>query len=119
MYFNRKLLYVYLFTASSQSLHLKQKYMDALADRKNIVFDSRESGNDHMNSILDDLYSMADFDCLIRPQSGFSKTAQLLGDHKLIIYPTEARWDDNLKEVIVDNVEFYIKDPGWCQNAKK
>lgn len=44
--------------------------------------------------IIEDIYAMSHFDCLIRPSSHFSGVAQFLGNHKLIIRPESAYWQN-------------------------
>ncbi len=49
----------------------------------------------HKEKIALDLYSMTRHEVLIRPQSYYSRTAELIGYHKLVIYPVNFRWDYN------------------------
>lgn len=55
---------------------------------KNIKFYMQKT----KNSTLADLYLMSQFDCLIRPDSSFSMAAQIVGNHKIIIWPTKYTW---------------------------
>jgi len=43
-------------------------------------------------NVVEDFYNMSCFDCLIRPASHFFLAAQLLGNHKIIIYPKHWKW---------------------------
>ena len=47
----------------------------------------------HLDSslIFEDLYNISRFDCLIKPESAFPLVAQLMGNHKIIIYPQGAQ----------------------------
>ena len=62
----------------------------------NIIFSYNEqdtlnrANNDF--SILEDLYNMSQFECFIKPESGFSSAAQLIGMHKITIYPQICNW---------------------------
>ncbi len=47
------------------------------------------------DQVAQDLYSMSRFDILIRSQSYFSRVAELIGDHKLVIYPLEYKWESD------------------------
>ncbi len=72
---------------------------------------------------IDDLYRMAHFDCIIRPCSSYSGTAQLVGDYKIIMHPNDHCWDGNflcIKESIMhiklatgqyDKVKLAYKQP--------
>lgn len=51
----------------------------------------RNSKNNHDLNILEDMFSMMQFDCLIRPESNFSIIPSLLKDYKLLIHPL--RWE--------------------------
>jgi hypothetical protein len=51
-----------------------------------------------------DLYLLSRCDVLIRGQSYFSRVAELMGNHKMIIYPLNSRWEDNkliMHEVVI------------------
>lgn len=49
-----------------------------------------------------DLYKLSHCDVLIRSQSYFSRVAELMGNHKLVIYPLNFRWEGN--KLIMDEV---------------
>jgi len=46
------------------------------------------------------LYGMSRFDILIRSSSYFSRVAELMGNHKIIIYPVTSYWQKD--KLIVD-----------------
>ncbi len=87
--------YVYVFTDANNSEHLINKYKKMI-NNSNIVFDCRRIKNDSSNPILDDLFNMARFDCLIRPESHFSKIADIIGRHRIIIFPHTMHWVGNV-----------------------
>lgn len=70
--------------------------------RVTVLFSCRTEGNAHNANVLDDLFNMTRFDCLIRPASSYSKIAQLLGNHKIIIYPKRVHWIGN--ELVADKI---------------
>lgn len=86
--------YIYIFTDDltprSLALTLGDYY-------KNYQFEFyyRASENRHDRNVLEDLFSMAQCDYLIRPKySGFSIIADLIGNHRVIIYPLSTRWSN-------------------------
>lgn len=62
-------------------------------NKKNINFyyhDNRALS--HTERIVQDLFLLSQCDILIRPDSAFSKSAQILGYHKLVLNPIEFIW---------------------------
>lgn len=54
--------------------------------------------------ILRDLYFLSRAEILIRGESGFARVSELLGNHKMVIYPLKHRWDGNkliMKEIVI------------------
>lgn len=100
-YFKNKPLYVYIFTDDKNPAQLLQKYEQAL-NNNNIIFDCRKEDNHYDKNVLEDLFSMIKFDCLIRPSSSFSLIVELLGNHAVVIYPIEASIKDN--KIIIEKV---------------
>lgn len=93
-------LYVYIFTDYKNPRLLADTYNQAINNQK-IVFDCRDSSNQETNTILEDFFAMTKFDCLIRPQSAFSICAQLIGNHKIVLFPEKAVWQGS-KLIITD-----------------
>lgn len=84
-------LYVHIFTDDAQPEQLVKKYKKMMGNRP-ISFGHRRRFNGPNVNILGDLYSMAKCDYLIRPDSSYSKTAHLLGNHKMVIFPCTCVW---------------------------
>lgn len=78
-------LYVYLFTDHQKPEELAH-YM--MGDFPNISFDYRKSTNHHTLNVLEDFFSLLEFDCLVRPASNFSIVAGKLKDYEIEIFPT-------------------------------
>jgi len=91
---NDQPLFVYIFTDDANPKRIVNKFNEIL-QKPNITFGYRESDNRHDANVLEDFFAMTKFDCLIRPDSLFSQAAQLIGKHKIIIYPQKAQWDNN------------------------
>ena len=84
--FPEDMLYVYIFTDHPNPKELVHKFANALNNPR-IIFDCRQEGNSHKSNVLEDFFSMMDFDCLIRPGSHFTRFVQRLGNNKMVIYP--------------------------------
>lgn len=89
--YNDAPLYVHLFTDDQNPQALIDRYNHAVG-KKNIAYGCRQSGNRHDANILDDLFNMIRFDCLIRSGSNFPQIAQLLGNYQVVLYPKRAEW---------------------------
>ena len=83
-------LYVFLFTEHNKPRVLLERLQKEL-NNPLITFDCRSEGFDPRQNILNDLFHMAQFDCLIRPLSNYSMMAGLLKDYELMIEPKNHR----------------------------
>ena len=91
-------LYVYIFTDHPDPKQLVNKFQLALHNPR-ITFDCRREGNSHKANVLEDFFSMMEFDCLIRPGSHFTRFVERLGNNTLVIYP-ESVIEINGKKII-------------------
>ncbi len=91
-------IYVYIFTDHAKPKKLMKKFKNALNNPR-ITFDCRIEGNSHKDNVLEDFFSMMDFDCLIRPGSHYSRFVQRLGNNKVVIFPESVK-EINGKKVI-------------------
>lgn len=90
-------IYAFIFTDDQKPPAIKRIFEQVFAG-KNITFDCKAvSGPNH--EPIKDIYSMAYFDCLIRPYSTYSIISQLLGQHKLVFYPKETVWEGKILKV--------------------
>jgi hypothetical protein len=96
--FPHDILYVHIFTDHPNPQKLAHKFQSSLNNPR-ITFGFREVGNSHKSNVLEDFFSMMDFDCLIRPGSQFTRFVQRLGNNTLVIYP-ETFKEINGKKVI-------------------
>ncbi len=94
-------LFVYIFTDDRNPSRLVNGIKKAV-NKSNITFSCRNRGNTHNTHVIEDFYNMARFDCLIRSGSHFAIAAQLLGNHKVIIYPKHSKWVG--RKLIIDEV---------------
>ncbi len=97
-------LYVHIFTDSTSPRQLMQKFKDALNNPR-ITFGYRAKGNTHNAYVLEDFFSMMQFDCLIRPGSHFSRFVQRLGNNTLVIYPQSFKKINGKKVIDTINIK--------------
>jgi hypothetical protein len=85
-----KNLLIYLFTDDPNPQAIMQRYSKALEDYPRIIFSFREQENRHNKNVLDDLFAIAQCDCIISANSSFAFAAHLLGNHSIIMFPIHA-----------------------------
>lgn len=85
-------LYVYIFTDHPNPQKIKTEF-EKNFDKNHVKFDCRTKGNFHNQNVLEDLFSMMRFDCIIRPISHYSTVASHLGDFKIEIFPKNGYWE--------------------------
>ena len=76
--------------------------------KENITFDCRKEGNYHAHNVVEDMAAMAQYDCLIRSGSNYPQISQLMGNHRIVIYPKSCRWIG--KNLIIDDVGIFTRD---------
>ncbi len=96
-------LEIHLFTDDPEPKKLVAFYTSVLKNPM-IKFVYREFGNKHNANVLDDFFAIAQCDCLIRPASCFSELAQMIGDHKVVIYPTSHKQLDKNRNTTIDKI---------------
>lgn len=100
-------LYVYIFTDDQNPIAL-MKRIEKNVNKPNILFDCRTEKNRHNTNVIYDMHAMADFDCLIRSGSHFAYISQLVGNHKIAVYPLHLTWI-NSEILWVDRVGVIIR----------
>lgn len=89
--FNDEPLYAYIFTDDVDPQHLVDLIKKEV-NKPNIEYGCRQKGNHHTKNVLDDLFSLSLYDCLIRGGSNFPRIAQLIGNHQVVLYPMKCEW---------------------------
>lgn len=111
--FEGKKFYVYIFTDHKQPAVLAEKFNNALHN-DTIIIDYQKAENGHNMNVLEDFFSMMQFDCLIRPGSHFSRFVERLGNATLSIYPYSVVKEDNQPAVIdVIGIKTRNAKGGW------
>jgi hypothetical protein len=96
--FDNAPLYVYLFTDDQNPSAIVDAYTKILA-MPHIKFDFRATENGPDEHVVDDMINMSRFDCLIRSESSFSKIADIIGNHQLILFPHAHRWHQGVLHI--------------------
>jgi len=112
--FSDQPLYVYLFTDDPQPGALLKKYKQAL-NNNNVTFACRMKKNHHCAHVLEDFFSLLQFDCLIRSDSNFPLVASKLMRHMIHICPSHCYFHDNqvtVKGTITKDIEKIILHGG-------
>jgi hypothetical protein len=77
-----------------------------MVNKDNITFDYRKGKAS--DNVVEDMFSMTNFDCLIRSGSNYSQICDFIGNYKVIIYPQKAYWVG--RALVVDQVGTIIRD---------
>lgn len=93
-------LYVHVFTDSKNPEELLEQLKTV--NLSNVEWHIRNNKEKHNNTLISDFAQMTKFNCLIRPDSSFSKVIQLIGNYTTIIYPIHGTWYDN--KLLIDTV---------------
>ncbi len=90
--FKEQNLFVTIFTDDSDPTQLLERIKQT-CNNPRIIF-SLSNNDNWKQKVVEDLFMMASFDCLIRSCSHYAGVAQLLGNHKIIINPTKYEWEN-------------------------
>lgn len=131
-----KKIHVYLFTDALDPKGLADYYAEKLAYYSNITISTPSVGehkpinrhavagmvidyrndNQYNTQLLSELWCMAQCDILIRPSSGVSLIAEIIGDHHMVITPVKYYWDK--KKLVMDMLSIRGKDRELVENYK-
>lgn len=100
-------LYVHIFTDHQDPSALVERYKNAI-NKPNIIYGCRTQMNHHSKNISEDLFSMAQCDYLIRGGSNFPQIAQLIGNHRIVLFPRSMKWIN--KTMIIDPASTIINE---------
>lgn len=92
--FPNQMIYAHIFTDDGNFTPRMETMAHELAEYP-IVLNYRAQGNRHDAHILEDLWSMTYYQCLIRPWSQYSFYAELLGNHEVVVF-VESRTDETV-----------------------
>lgn len=94
-------IYIFIFTDDLKPEELCYNIQDALCFyKKEISINARvDEVNNENENILEDFFSMLNFDALIRAESSYSIMIGHLGDFKYEIYPAYQHWEENYSAI--------------------
>lgn len=98
-------IYVYVFTDDKDPKKIVHR-LEKKINHPNITFDYRKEGNSHNANVIEDICAMSQFDYLIRSGSHFPWIAQMIGNHKAIVYPKTMRWKGQFLQVTSVDIVF-------------
>lgn len=91
---NHAPLFVYVFSDSKHPEKIVERFKKRITlPNITLTCNKQDACVRHIsgNAIIEDIYNMSRFDCLIKAESGFSLTSQFIGDYKIIIVPMETK----------------------------
>jgi len=106
-----KTVHVYLFTDMQKPEELLNHYRTAFKHASDIKIKNIGLCNQSEDAIIYDLIAMQQCDCLIRPDSNYSKMADLLGKHTITIAPDIDTAIINGQKKCVLRAKMYQWDP--------
>ncbi|HSW87033.1 MAG TPA: hypothetical protein VLG49_06000 [Rhabdochlamydiaceae bacterium] len=109
--FPGKPIYAYLFTDDPDPESIAMKLQESLGSFP-IIFDYRKEGNRHDANVIEDFFSMMQFDYLIRADSNFTFIPSLIADYKIIMTPKHHTWliyDNDRVENHIDQIDVDIR----------
>ena len=107
---NHAPLFVYVFSDSKHPEKIVERFKKRITlPNISLTCSKQDAFVRHIsrNAIIEDIYNMSRFDCLIKAESGFSLTAQFIGDYKIIIVPMDTK-----RRMISELNQFFIKVSG-------
>ncbi len=97
---NNSKLFVQIFTDDRNPFELLERIKENInLPNVTICYENNWQFSFH-ERVEQDLFGLSRTDILIRPQSNFSRMAELIGNHKIVIYPLEFSWVENNKLVM-------------------
>ncbi len=111
--FQGRPLYVHVFTDDQNPQKLVDTYKKELG-LSSIEFCYRTGTNKHDLNVLEDFFSLGNFDCLIRGDSNFALVASKIFDYKLVVSPVYAHWEKNT--LTIDRVDVRVNDEAFVYN---
>lgn len=83
-----QMFYVHIFTDDPNPSKVAAEFQQQFPDT-DIEFGFRKEGNKHNAGVLDDFFGMTQFKGLIRPWSGLSQAAEIIGNQELVYEPSQ------------------------------
>lgn len=104
-YYKNQPLYVHVFTDHTNPKELVD-ILESHLKNSQITFGYRTEKNSHRLNVLEDFFSLLQFDCLIRPDAHFSFIASKLAQYQLLISPWHG--DKKNNQFMIDQIDCEI-----------
>lgn len=91
-------IYLHLFTDDPNPSDLITKF-NLNVPNSNVIYGFRTPEEDKLQTVLNDFFCLANFDCIIRSDSNFSLCAALVGDVAIEMFPIDSVVEDNVRKV--------------------
>lgn len=89
--FDNAPMYVHIYTDSNDPCSI-MNLIEFTVKKNNITFNCRKESNHHSSNVLEDMFAMARYQCLIRSGSNYPQISQLIGNHDVVICPLSCKW---------------------------
>lgn len=106
--FPEKEIFCHVFTDALNPEKIVSLLQEAVPRNSSVKFNYRKSNNSHKNNVLEDFFSLFNFDILIRSQSNFSMVPSLIHDYAIVYHPTGASVEGD--RVVIDKTNMEIND---------
>jgi hypothetical protein len=114
--FPNRELYCYLFTDAEQPERMAEELRNRLPSNAPVQFHFREKNNQSEDHVLEDFFSLFNFDVLIRSQSNFSMVPSLIHDFAFVYAPKDCLVENDT--IVITEVEI-IMDTKLCQKLAR
>lgn len=107
-------MFVHLFSCLADQTELYETIKKGV-NKNNIVY--AHDLIDWQAGLIEDMYALSSYDCLIKSISTFSSISQLIGDHAICIVPGDFFWDD--KKLVINKSSWLIRQERLDEIKKK
>lgn len=102
------IMLVHLFTDDPNPERIARCYSNYLSD-DSIQFIFRKEENSHDNNVIEDFFAMTQCDYLIRSASLYTRAVQMIGNHKIVMYPIHGKWNKEKEMPIMNPIGIIIR----------
>lgn len=101
----QKPVYCFVFTDALEPEKIVSELKMSISPDMPVVFDYRKKNNSPRANVLEDFFSLFNFDILIRPQSNFSMVPSLIHDFALVYSPENFIRMDTIVQITKTRIE--------------
>ncbi len=108
-------IYCFFFTDALKPQAYLEKIQEALPLQAPIVFDYRRENNSHCTNVVEDFFSLFNFDILIRAESNFSMVPSLIHDYA-VVFSSES-CSNGPQGIFVDKIAVEVNED-LCEKVR-